>query len=83
MLPFYLLVTLKIISDGSLRGLGMMNAFMLATAADVLVRILFGSLFSAHWGLIGVWFVWPVAWLFGTISSCIPLAHKLRYMKQN
>ncbi len=81
--PFYLLVTLKIISDGSLRGLGMMNAFMLATAADVLVRILFGSLFSARWGIIGVWFVWPVAWLFGTITSCIPLAHKLRYMKQD
>lgn len=77
--PFYLLVTLKIISDGSLRGLGMMNAFMLATAADVLVRILFGNLFSVHWGLIGVWYVWPVAWFFGTVSSCIPLVHNGRF----
>ncbi len=78
--PFYLLVTLKIISDGSLRGLGMMKTFMFATAADVLVRIMTGNPFSACWGLNGVWSVWPVAWLFGTVLSCIPLAHKLRHM---
>ncbi len=76
--PFYLLVTLKIVSDGALRGLGMMSAFMLATGADVLVRILAGHFFSVCWGLTGVWAVWPVAWFFGTVLSIIPLLFNIR-----
>ena len=64
--PFYLLVCLKIISDGALRGIGAMKAFMFATMSDVVVRVLCGQLFSDLFGLSGVWAVWPVAWLVGT-----------------
>ena len=64
--PFYLLVCLKIVFDGALRGIGAMTCFMLATMSDVIVRILCGQPFSDHWGLNGVWAVWPTAWLVGT-----------------
>lgn len=64
--PFYLLVCLKIVFDGALRGTGAMTCFMFATMSDVVVRILCGQPFSNHWGLNGVWAVWPSAWLVGT-----------------
>lgn len=67
--PFYLLVCLKIIFDGALRGIGAMNAFMFATLSDVAVRILCGRVFSEQWGLTGVWAIWPTAWLLGTCLS--------------
>lgn len=67
--PFYLLVCLKIVFDGALRGIGEMTAFMFATLSDVAVRICCGGLFSRHWGLNGVWAVWPAAWLVGTVLS--------------
>ena len=67
--PFYLMVFLKIISDGALRGIGHMNAFMCATILDVLVRIFLGPVFSRRWGIQGVWWIWPVAWLVGTSIS--------------
>lgn len=64
--PFYLLVCLKIVFDGALRGTGAMTCFLFATMSDVVVRILCGQPFSNHWGLTGVWAVWPTAWLVGT-----------------
>ena len=64
--PFYLLVCLKIVFDGALRGTGAITCFMFATMSDVVVRILCGQPFSNHWGLNGVWAVWPSAWLVGT-----------------
>lgn len=67
--PFYLLVSLKIVSDGALRGMGAMTLFMLATLSDVVVRILFGRFFSDQWGISGVWMIWPAAWLVGTAIS--------------
>ena len=67
--PFYLLVFLKNVSDGALRGIGNMKAFMFATILDVLFRIFLGPIFSDRFGLNGVWWVWPAAWLVGTSIS--------------
>ncbi len=67
--PFYLLVCVKIIADGALRGIGAMTPFMAATMSDVIVRVLCGRYFSAHWGITGVWAVWPCAWVVGTAMS--------------
>lgn len=67
--PFYLLVSVKIISDGALRGIGAMTPFMAATMSDVIVRILCGRFFSERWGIYGVWSIWPLAWLVGTFMS--------------
>lgn len=67
--PFYLLVCIKIISDGALRGIGAMTPFMIATMSDVVVRIACGRFFSERWGIHGVWAIWPFAWLAGTFMS--------------
>lgn len=67
--PFYLMVFLKNVSDGALRGIGNMKSFMFATILDVLFRIFLGPIFSDRFGLNGVWWVWPAAWLVGTSIS--------------
>lgn len=67
--PFYLVVCLKIVYDGALRGIGAMNYFMFATMSDVVVRVLLGGIFSNLWGLNGVWAIWPTAWIVGTTLS--------------
>lgn len=67
--PFYLLVCIKIVFDGALRGVGAMTSFMVTAMSDVVVRIFCGNPFSARWGLYGVWAVWPTAWLVGTTLS--------------
>lgn len=69
--PFYFLVCLKIVTDGALRGIGRMNAFMMSSISDVMVRLLLGDLFSRHWGINGVWWIWPAAWAVGTAVCCV------------
>jgi len=76
--PFYLLVSIKIICDGGLRGLGAMKEFMLATVTDNVYRVLTGALFSSLWGLTGVWAVWPTAWLIGTAISFFALLYHMK-----
>lgn len=68
--PFYYLVCLKIVTDGALRGIGRMNAFMMSSISDVMVRLLLGNFFSRHWGINGVWWIWPAAWAVGTAICC-------------
>ncbi len=67
--PFYLIVFAKVMSDGALRGLGHMNAFMATNLIDVIIRVFFGGLFSRRWGITGVWWIWPTAWIIGTSMS--------------
>lgn len=69
--PFYFVVCLKIVTDGALRGVGRMNAFMMSSISDVMVRLLLGNFFSRHWGINGVWWIWPTAWAVGTAVCCL------------
>ena len=69
--PFYLMVCLKTVFDGALRGTGAMLPFLCSTISDVIVRLAVGGIFSQHWGLTGVWYVWPAAWLVGTGISVV------------
>lgn len=74
--PFYLLVCFKIICDGALRGIGSMTLFMFSTISDVLVRMFCAGAFSNLWGISGVWWIWPFAWLIGTAVSAASWAVK-------
>lgn len=77
--PFFLLCCAKNTLDGALRGMGAMKCFMAATFADIVIRILLGKPFSSLFGLAGVFWVWPVAWLAGTsLSAIFYLYHKYR-----
>ena len=69
--PFYIVVSMKLIADGILRGVNRMKLFMTATLVDLVVRVAFAALFSQVMGLglNGIWYSWPVGWIIGTLLS--------------
>lgn len=64
--PFYMIISLKLIADGILRGAGAMKSFMIATFSDLILRVVLAFVFSAIWRSTGIWLSWPVGWLIGT-----------------
>ncbi len=69
--PFYFVISLKLVSDGVLRGAGMMNKFMIATFSDLILRVILAFLLSTWLGSVGIWLAWPIAWCVGTALSLI------------
>lgn len=67
--PFYLIIALKLVSDGMLRGSGSMKEFMVATFSDLILRVVLAFVFAGFWGPAGVWLSWPVGWIVGTVWS--------------
>ncbi|WP_050642444.1 MULTISPECIES: MATE family efflux transporter [Clostridia] len=67
--PFYMIISLKLVSDGILRGAGAMKAFMAATFSDLILRVVLAFVFSGIWQSTGIWLSWPVGWLIGTALS--------------
>lgn len=70
--PFYFVVSAKLISDGILRGSGMMGKFMIGTFADLILRVVLAIIFSKTMLMeTGIWCAWPVGWSIATIISLI------------
>jgi len=69
--PFYFVVSMKLVSDGVLRGAGAMRRFMVATFSDMILRVSLAYLFShvLQFGSVGIWCAWPVGWTVGTLLS--------------
>lgn len=67
--PFYFVVAVKLISDGVLRGTSCMRQFMIDTFADLILRVVLAIVFSARFGVVGIWYAWPVGWIIGTMLS--------------
>jgi putative MATE family efflux protein len=67
--PFYFIISIKLVTDGVLRGAGMMTKFMISTFADLLLRVTLAEVFSLFWGTTGIWIAWPVGWTLSTIMS--------------
>lgn len=69
--PFYLVILLKLVSDGVLRGAGDMKSFMITTFSDLILRVSLSYIFAKGfgWGTIGIWLSWPVGWIVGTALS--------------
>ncbi len=63
---FYILVAIKISFDGVLKGAGDMRSFMIGTFADLFARVGFTYLLSNVIGLEGIWWAWPIGWIFGS-----------------
>ena len=76
--PFYLVVSVKLIADGILRGADRMREFMIDTFTDLILRVCLCIVFSSLFGAIGIWCAWPVGWAIGTVLSAV---FCLRYMK--
>lgn len=67
--PFYFVVSLKLVSDGVLRGAGMMKKFMIATFTDLILRVVLAKVLSIPFASMGIWLAWPIGWIIATILS--------------
>ena len=67
--PFYFVVSAKLVTDGVLRGAGAMKPFMAATFTDLILRVVLAYIFSAMFGVIGIWCAWPIGWMIATAMS--------------
>lgn len=70
--PFYFVVAAKLVSDGVLRGIGLMKQFMAATFTDLALRVILALLLSkTALGTIGIWLAWPIGWSISMIISVV------------
>ena len=69
--PFYFVVSCKLVSDGVLRGAGLMKEFMAATFTDLILRVGLAIALSKVLGVVGVWFAWPIGWSIAMVMSVI------------
>ena len=69
--PFYFIVSTKLVSDGVLRGAGLMKEFMVATFTDLILRVGLAIGLSKVLGVIGIWCAWPIGWTIAMVMSVI------------
>lgn len=67
--PFYIVVSTKLVADGVLRGAEKMNAFMIATFTDLILRVILAKALSIPFGSTGIWLAWPIGWSIATFLS--------------
>lgn len=67
--PFYAVAAVKLVSDGVLRGSGLMRQFMTATFTDLILRVVLAMLLSRPFGSAGIWMAWPIGWCTATVLS--------------
>ncbi len=60
--PFYIVLGIKLISDGVLRGAGAMKSFMAATFSDLLLRVILAYILVPNIGFSGFLWAWPIGW---------------------
>ncbi|MGN0317035.1 MAG: MATE family efflux transporter [Lachnospira sp.] len=78
--PFYFVVSAKLVADGILRGAGLMKEFMIGTFTDLILRVILALVFSSIFGVIGIWFAWPIGW---TIAMVVSITFYRMYLKKN
>lgn len=64
--PMYLIISVKLMTDGIIRGSGAMAYFVAATIPDLILRVIFALLLTPHFGSTGIWMAWPFGWLAAT-----------------
>ena len=70
--PFYFIVAAKLVSDGILRGAGLMKKFMVATFTDLVLRVALAEILSrTALGVTGIWLSWPIGWTVATVLSIV------------
>ena len=68
--PFYFVVAAKLVSDGILRGAGMMKKFMVATFTDLVLRVALAEVLSrTALGTTGICLSWPIGWTIAAVLS--------------
>lgn len=69
--PFYILSAVILISNGTLRGIGLMSRFMTSTFSDLILRVSLAKLLSMRFGSTGIWLAWPIGWLVAAVISVL------------
>ncbi len=69
--PFYIVVGTKLMSDSVLRGTGKMNAFMISTFSDLILRVLLSFILVKFFDETGIWLSWPFGWIVGAGVSLL------------
>ncbi len=69
--PFYIVVCIKIIFDGFIRGAGDMAGFTTSTMTDLVLRVGLSFLFVKAFSLsyVSIWWSWPIGWVVGAAVS--------------
>lgn len=67
--PFYVVICMKLLADGVLRGSGSMRYFMIATFTDLVMRVVLAWILKAPFGPTGIWMAWPGSWCLATLLS--------------
>ena len=73
--PFYFVVSTKLVSDGVLRGAGLMKEFMVATFTDLILRVGLAIGLSKVLGVVGIWCAWPIGWTIAMVMSVVFYNH--------
>lgn len=70
--PFYFIISVKLVSDGVLRGAGFMKKFMIATFTDLSLRVVLAVVLSrTTLGSTGIWLSWPIGWTIAMVISVL------------
>lgn len=69
--PFFVLMVIKIPLDGVLKGSMDMFGFTLGTSIDLVIRVLAALILGNIFGYQGVYFAWPLGWAVGAIISIV------------
>ncbi len=67
--PFYIILGVKLLSDGVLRGAGAMRSFMAATFSDLLLRVILSYILVPVMGFDGFLWAWPLGWILAAVMS--------------
>ncbi len=79
--PFYFVVSAKLITDGILRGAGLMKQFMIATFTDLTLRVGLAYILSRTvLGSTGIWCAWPIGW---SIATAVSIAFYTKCISQD
>lgn len=67
--PFYLIISVKLVCDGVIRGAGLMARFMASTFTDLVLRVALAKVLSVPMGSTGIWLAWPIGWTVAMVMS--------------
>lgn len=69
--PLYFMISIKLMTDGIIRGAGAMSYFVIATIPDLILRIAIGQFLSGYFGSTGIWMAWPFGWIVTFVLTII------------
>ena len=76
--PFYIVIGIKLIFDGNLRGRSKMLLFMIGTVTDLIVRVAFSFILSPHLAFSGICWAYPIGWALGIGATIICYIYSMK-----